>query len=115
GHAASGARQAKRDHQTPQSGLGYRVPRGDSPEFPRKLDALALDFSATARWPNVTPLAVAKALTKCRHGANGLPEPRMVLPSMATCFSGSPWQASAIQRPKQSSNPSGARRANTRP
>src|SRR5665213_3164492 len=53
---------------------------------------ISLDFSATARWPKVTPLAVAKALTRCRHGARGLAEPRMALPSTATCFS---WQSLA--------------------
>jgi hypothetical protein len=56
-HTIASRRRGAKWYNQVARGLGYRLPGGDSPEFPGKLDAIALGFIPAVRPAGINPAA----------------------------------------------------------
>src|SRR5262249_7762657 len=75
---------------------------------------ISLELAPTATWPSDRRWAVAQALTECSGPSFADPEPRNVLPSMATCRMRRAAATACTDSRKYAWNACGRRRSKTR-
>ena len=70
----------------PMASMVTKAPLTSSRSSRAGMAVISLDLASTATWPSDRFCAVAQALTRCNGPSFAEPEPRRVLPSMATCL-----------------------------